>query len=234
MAAAAQQEQSALTASTALELRLRALEFQVYGSEYGGPSHTTSQQSALLRARDAHQAIVDVSSSSPGPSGITPPVSTSSQHALRRFITQDFDASRTILSPSFAVRGSSDSSKDVTLTPAEQTLVALDAEPQLRAFERIMAECDRLQQRGAAGAGSLEGHEALKARLHAVRAEWQDSVTPEVHLAEDKLINELTQYQAWVSKCCLLVLSVLQTFVLTRSLPYRAGGRAFPSLHPMG
>lgn len=55
-------------------------------------------------------------------------------------------------------RGAGAQDRDASvLTPAEQIVMILDSEAELRALERILVECEALEKRGVAGAGTLAG-----------------------------------------------------------------------------
>lgn len=88
---------------------------------------------------------------------------------MRRFI-KEYESNRRILDPGFRVtRGGSSAEgegdrggesyhagKDILSVP-DQLVLVQDAEVELRAMERVLLECQALDQRGVAGSGNLAG-----------------------------------------------------------------------------
>lgn len=149
---------------TALQLRLNQLQAAIGASV--GPSSPTS--SILLRASAAQRAIEE---------------STASSATLRRFV-KDFDANRRLLQGGFQIGRASQylqedpadilrgtegakaaANKDGevarsvagSLTTGEQLTLILDCEQDMRRLDRILSECQALDQRGVTGSGRLPG-----------------------------------------------------------------------------
>lgn len=164
-------ESATIPPSLALELRLRQLESSIGSSSSPTTSSSSNSKPLLLRALAAQKQIE---------------ASTSSHNALRRFI-KEYDANSRILDPGFrvtrgsgsdgATEGESSSNQShpdgqthaqvgrEVLSVADQLVLVQDAEVELRAMERLLLECQALDQRGVAGSGNLAGeHEPGETR----------------------------------------------------------------------
>lgn len=193
---------SPLPPHLALELRLRQVEYNVFG-----PDHlfdATSSKPLLLRAQSVKETIQSVGSSHGSAS------TSSSSSSLRRFVQTDFDACRRFLQPNSFRFGSSGDTKDdesktslpasATLTPSEQIVLILSAEKDMRTLERCLAQCQELGgKRDVAGAGRLGEYEVLMPLLERLRSSEEGAMQPQLREAEDQLLGILEEYQEFVS-----------------------------------
>ncbi|PWN26935.1 hypothetical protein BDZ90DRAFT_280409 [Jaminaea rosea] len=193
---------SPLPPHLALELRLRQVEYNVFG-----PDHlfdATSSKPLLLRAQSVKETIQSVGSSHGSAS------TSSSSSSLRRFVQTDFEACRRFLQPnSFRSGGSSGDTKDdesktalsasATLSPSEQIVLILSAEKDMRTLERCLAQCQELgEKRDVAGAGRLGEYEVLMPLLERLRSTGEGEMQPRLREVEDQLLGILEEYQGFI------------------------------------
>lgn len=127
---------SSFPPSLILDLRLRRLEATI-GEQAASPADA---KPIALRAQAAEKQVE---------------AATAGHSALRRFV-KEYDTNQRILDPSFRV-SNTESNAQETLSVADQLLLIQEAEPELRALERVLLECQALDQRGVTGSGNLAG-----------------------------------------------------------------------------